>query len=242
MANIDFSNTPITIKLAYTKPEGYDQIATAPGGYNSGTVVIKDNTITGFAFRGYKTNNEIFVKSGQDITFEAQSAGEAAHFRNYAKVEGVTVTINDTVVDPADVADFNDVIDDMKDVTVEKTTDDTPESEETPDNGEEETSEDDEEGEGQVPDEVNTESEETTESEFSVDPTELSVVKGESATATIANATGEVTAESDKPSISAEVEDTTVTVTANANAAASATITLTDESGNTATIAVTTTD
>lgn len=77
---------------------------------------------------------------------------------------------------------------------------------------------------------------------LSVDPTSLEITKGSSATATISNATGTVTAESDKATISATVEGTTVTVSAEANAAASATVTLTDEAGNTATIAITTKD
>lgn len=209
MANIDFSSTPVTITLSYTAPDVNSEIATAPGGYNAGTVTIKDTTITGIGVQGYKTNNVKYLKSGQEYKFTTSNADEAMYYRSLAKIDGMTVKIGDTVVDPADVATWGDQANDTKDVVVEENEDEDEEPETEP---------------------------------LSVDPTELTVVKGGTATATISNATGTVTAESDKATISATVEGTTVTVSAEANAAASATVTLTDEASNTATIAVTTTD
>ncbi len=227
MANIDFSSTPVTITLSYTAPDVNSEIATAPGGYNAGTVTIKDTTITGIGVQGYKTNNVKYLKSGQEYKFTTSNADEVMYYRSLAKIDGMTVKIGDTVVDPADVAAWGDLANDTRDVVIEENVE-----------ADEEAAEDDEEGEGPGPDEDPDEDTPT----LSVAPTELSIVKGESGTATISNATGTVTAESDKPSITVEVEGTTVTVTASANAAASATVTLTDEASNTATIAVTTTD
>lgn len=209
MANIDFSTTPVTITLLYTAPDVNSEIATAPGGYNAGTVTIKDTTITGIGVQGYKTNNVKYLKSGQEYKFTTSNADEAMYYRSLAKIDGMTVKIGAAVVDPADVAAWGDLANDTRDVVVEENDDEDEEPE--------------------------------TES-LSVSPTELTVVKGGTATATISNATGTVTTSSDKATISATVEGTTVTVSAEANAAASATVTLTDEASNTATIAVTTTD
>lgn len=121
MANIDFSSTPITIQLTYTAPDVNSEIVTAPGGYNAGTQTIKDTTITGIGVQGYKTNNVIYLKSGQEFKFEVANAEEAMYYRNFAKIEGLAVVIDGTAVDPADVAAWVDLTNDTKDTVVEDT-------------------------------------------------------------------------------------------------------------------------
>lgn len=118
MANIDFSSTPVTITLLYTAPDVNSEIATAPGGYNAGTVTIEDTTITGIGVQGYKTNNVKYLKSGQEYKFTTSNADEAMYYRSLATIDGMTVKIGDDVVDPADVATWSDLTNDTKDTTV----------------------------------------------------------------------------------------------------------------------------
>ena len=123
MANIDFSTTPIEITLSYKQPEGINsEIVTAPGGYNAGTQTIKDTTVVGIGIQGYKTNNVIYLKSEQEYKFEAAKADEAMYYRNLAKIPGMTVTIGDAIVDPADVASWADLTNDTKDTVIEDNT------------------------------------------------------------------------------------------------------------------------
>ena len=77
--------------------------------------------------------------------------------------------------------------------------------------------------------------------ELSVTPTELEIVKGESATAEISGGSGTYTAETTTANIDAEVEGSIVTITTNAQSAASDTVTISDGTDE-VTIAVTTKD
>ena len=76
---------------------------------------------------------------------------------------------------------------------------------------------------------------------LAVDPTELTIVKGETGTATVTGGSGEYTASTTTANISATVgEGGVVTVTTNASSAASDTVTISDGT-DTVTIAVSTT-